>query len=142
MTGRSDHLAYGAFSGLKFGKSSKFGKLSVPPGMRPVSSYRRTDNPLLTMPFGPPRPWMAKGHEGGASSAAAFGQKVNQSGYLSLWNAQPRSLPPSWNSLLLQGGNVYRQEPNSPGLHDVVPTSSYGRRVKVAKLKRRKTARR
>lgn len=139
MTGRNDHLAYGAFSGLKFGKSNKFGKLSVQPGMRPVSDFRRTTNPLLTMPFGPPQPWIAKGHEGGASSA--FGQKVNQSGYLSLWNAQPRSLPPSWNPLLLQGGNVYRQHPDSPGLSDVVPTSSYGRRVvKVAKLKRRKTS--
>ena len=126
---RGEHLSYGAFSDLKFGK------LSVPKGMRPVSDFRKTSNPLVTMPFGPPQPWLAKGHEGAASSAA-FGQNVNQAGYLSLWNAQPRSIAPSWNTLLMQGGNMYSQNPNSPRLSDVV-VSKFGR-IKINKVRRRK----
>lgn len=150
----NNHLAFGAFANLRFNNGnivSGFGNLDVPRGMKPVSDFRRTSRPLITMPFGPPGQWLVEGHEGGASSAAGFGRssfpsslagrKVNQSGYLSLWDAQPRSLAPSWNPLLMQGGNMYVQSPNGPTLSDVVP-SSFGRRRSVRKIGRvtKKTA--
>lgn len=139
----SNHLAYGAFENFTYtpeDAESSFGKLTVPSGMKPVSAYRRTDKPLLTMPFGPPQPWLMPGHEGaGSSMVAQFGspkaplseRKVNQSGYLSLWDAQPRSMAPSWNPLLMQGANVFPQSPNGPMLSDVVPVSQFGRRSSI-----------
>lgn len=126
----SNHLAYGVWSHLKFGEDGS------------LLSFGR-NKPLLTMPFGPPQPWLMAGHEGAASAIATpnvrFGsklsdRKVNQSGYLSLWNSQPRSLAPSWNPLLLQGSNVFQQGGNSPNLSDVVPVSSFGRRKLVRKV--------
>lgn len=143
----NNHLAYGEFEQFVFEKdpSSGFGKLVVPEGMRPVSDFRKTNRPLITMPFGPPQPWLMKGHEGAASTMASQfgknldalkGHKVNQSGYLSLWNAQPRSLAPSWNPLLMQGGNMYVQSPSGPTLSDVVPVSNFGRRRSVRKVKK------
>jgi len=150
----NNHLAYGAFAEFKFGSGSNFGKLVVPQGMRPVSDFRRSNRPLITMPFGPPGRWLVPGHEGAASSAAfgskwpssLAGRKVNQSGYLSLWDAQPRSLAPSWNPLLMQGGNMYVQSPNGPTLADVVPASGFGRQRSVRKVgkgtKKTKTSKR
>jgi len=244
----NNHLAYGAFAKLRYtqlGKSA-FGKLSVR-GMAPVSDFRQRGNNLLIMPFGPPGPWIEKGHEGAASSSSAFGakhtlgdlygdepmsnvgsklttiqknfphietflnsvvhlkpqgesveqykatilnfiielydnrnnidtfvldvnyllpfskfwtpaipfnisgaltsaenkqidlslkslqirlnnsafgmlakQKVNPSGYIATWYGQPRTAPPSWNPLLMQGGNIYPEGIDSPRLSNVV----------------------
>lgn len=119
------HLAFGAYKHIR-NIGSSFGALTVPNGMRPVSDFRKTQNPLLIMPFGPGGKWLESGHEGAASSAAAGfgksleGRTVNPSGYLSTWYGQPRISPPSWNSLLLQGQNTFREGINSPMLKDVV----------------------
>ncbi len=131
------HLAFGAFEQFQFNpKTSSFGSLDVPNGMRPVSSYRQTNNPFLIMPFGPGGRWLEQGPEGAASSAASFGRRnrfgnmslqgktVNPSGYLSTWYGQPRISPPSWNPLLLQGNNTFREGINSPMLSNVVTPSS------------------
>ena len=141
----NNNLAFGIFSKYKFGKSDNangFGALIVPSGMRPVSSFRNQDRPLLTAPFGPIQPWMAQGHEGAASSgfgsSSLAGRKVNPSGYLALRNAQPRSLPPSWNPLLMQGGNYYVQGDNTPMLSSVV--SKFGVKKKAKKTVKRKPA--
>lgn len=118
IKGGSDggHLAFGVFS--KFG--SKF-----------CSSFG--NNGLLIMPFGPGGRWLEQGHEGAASSAAAqfgsaslAGRNVNPSGYLSTWYGQPRTPPPSWNPLLLQGHNTFREGIDSPRLSNVV--SGFGKR--------------
>lgn len=133
------HLAFGAFEHFQFNpRTSSFGALEVPNGMRPVSSYRQTNNPFLIMPFGPGGRWLEQGPEGAASSAASFGRRrrnrfgnmslqgktVNPSGYLSTWYGQPRISPPSWNPLLLQGNNTFREGINSPMLSNVVTPSS------------------
>ncbi len=60
------------------------------------------------------------------------GRTVNPSGYLSTWHGQPRIIPPSWNPLLLQGNNTFREGVNSPKLSNVVVPSgamanSFGR---------------
>ena len=56
---------------------------------------------------------------------------VNPSGYLSTWYGQPRVIPPSWDPLLLQGQNTFRQGINNPTLSQVVANSynpnSFGR---------------
>lgn len=141
----NNSLAYGPYKNFVFNpQTSSFGALEVPSGMRPVSSFRGSSKPLLTMPYGPGGQWLAGSHEGAASSGEAmFGSSVSdhnvtQSGYLSLWDAQPRSLPPSWNPLLLQGGNVYKQRDNSPLLSSVVPVSSFGRVRRVSKVTKAK----
>lgn len=126
-----------------FGRSSFFGDLQVPAGMRPVSSFRKAgqyNRPYIQMPFGPPQPWITRGPESGTASgsapASAFGRRrryrrsrfgdslnnkyLNPSGYLSTWYGQPRTPPPSWNGLLLQGGNIYQQNVNYPGLDRVM----------------------
>ena len=135
------HLAYGAFSDFKFNKrTSSFGKLTVPTGMRPVSDFRKTRRPFTIMPFGPSGRWLENGHAGAGSSGAPMqfgsdslkGRTVNPSGYLSTWNGQPRIIPPSWNPLLLQGNNTFREGVNSPKLSNVVVPSgpmanSFGR---------------
>jgi len=145
------HLAFGVFENFQFNpKTNSFGALEVPNGMTPVSNFKRSNNPLLIMPFGPGGQWLEKGHEGAASSGVAFGKRarfgnmslegktVNPSGYLSTWNGQPRIAPPSWNPLLLQGNNVFREGINSPMLSNVVSnssnanTSSFGRYHPIA----------
>lgn len=131
------HLAFGVFKDFQFNpRTNSFGALQVPNGMKPVSDFRRSSNPLLIMPFGPGGQWLEKGHEGAASSGAAFGKRsrfgnmslegktVNPSGYLSTWYGQPRIAPPSWNPLLLQGNNTFREGINSPMLSNVVATTS------------------
>jgi len=45
--------------------------------------------------------------------------KLSQSGYLSLWDAPPVNMPPSWNPLQLQGGNIYPQHLNRPKLRQI-----------------------
>lgn len=128
----SNHLAYGAFSKLVFGTSGpNFGKLEVPPGMKPVSKFRvgARHQPNLIAPFGPPQPWIVAGNPGAASSnpSNSFGQKINQSGYLSLWDGgQPITKPPAWNSLLRQGHNTFSMNVNGPTLSDVIPQSNFG----------------
>lgn len=131
-----------------------FGGLETPPGMRPVSSFRKAgqyNRPFLEMPFGPPQPWLMKGPEAAASSSlpppSAYGRRrrrrsyfgnqaptsraappsnslkdryVNPSGYLATWYGQGRTAPPSWNSLLLQGNNTFRQGINNPRLSQVM----------------------
>lgn len=142
----NNSLAYGPYKNFVFNpQTSSFGALEVPNGMRPVSSFRGSSRPLLTMPYGPGGQWLAGRHEGAASSGEAmFGSSsvsdhnVTQSGYLSLWDAQPRSMPPSWNPMLLQGGNVYKQRENSPLLSSVVPVSSFGRVRRVSKVSKTK----
>lgn len=152
----NDQIAFGLFKEYKFDSNGRltdeamhelknsFGALDVPMGMRPVSDFRRQTRPLITMPFGPPQPWMERGHEGAASSAgfgsSLAGRKVNQSGYLSLWNAQPRSIAPSWNPLLMQGGNMYVQGDNSPTLGDVVTKFGRNKKSKLTKSTKKKTA--
>ena len=131
------------------GPHSGFGALDVPNGMRSVSSYRKAgtyNRPFLMMPFGPPQRWMEKppgGQQGPSSSMAPPNQRrskygssrslkgkyVNPSGYLATWYGQPRTPPPSWNPLLLQGQNTFRQGIDSPRLSNVVvPQSNFGRR--------------
>ena len=152
-------------------RRTKFGALTVPSGMRPVSTFRRTNNPFLIMPFGPPGRWLESGPQGAASSSA-YGRRnlfgsgriggvapnlneilnqrlqrtrfgslagshvnpshLNPSGYLSTWYGQPRIVPPSWNPLLFQGDNAFREGINSPLLSNVVANSgayanSFGR---------------
>ena len=110
------HLAFGVFS-----RFNNFG-----------SNFGRD---LLIMPFGPGGQWLEAGHEGAASSAAAFGsnslkgRSVNPSGYLSTWYGQPRVAPPSWNSLLLQGHNTFREGIDSPMLSNVVSFGKTSRRA-------------
>lgn len=161
------HLAFGAFAGFQFNpRTSSFGALNVPGSMKPVSSYRQTDNPLLIMPFGPGGRWLENGPEGAASSGAMFGRRrrksvkaprrtrfgdnslagrrVNPSGYLSTWYGQPRIPPASWNPLLLQGHNTFREGINSPMLSNVVAPSgqyanSFGRFHPVAPRQMPKT---
>ncbi len=131
-------------------RRSQFGALDVPNGMRSVSSYRRAgtyNRPFLMMPYGPPQRWLeqANGQQGPASSKppprgrrpgsnygssrSLKGKYVNPSGYLSTWYGQPRTPPPSWNPLLLQGQNTFRQGINSPRLSNVVVPrrNSFGR---------------
>jgi hypothetical protein len=56
------------------------------------------------------------------------GRMVNPSGYLSTWYGQPRIVPTSWNPLLLQGHNTFREGINSPMLSNVVSHSNgFGR---------------
>lgn len=151
-TSGNNHLAFGAYANLRFNaKTSSFGALEVPMNMVPVSEYRRTSNPFAVMPFGPPGPWMEEGHPGGASSMAHVGtqfggnrfgnqlggihdQSVNPSGYLSLWNGQPRVFPPSWNPLLLQGQNTFVEDVNYPRLDNVV---SFGKKPKTSKTSKK-----
>lgn len=103
-----------------------FGNLDVQSGMRPVSDFRkaRGNRPFTIMPFGPPQPWLEKGPEA-AQSTAAFGNSlrdkyVNPSGYLSTWYGQPRVIPASWNPLLLQGNNIFREGIDNPTLSQVM----------------------
>lgn len=125
-----------------------FGKLEVPAGVRPVSDYRGapSNRPLITMPFGPPQPWIMKPPQEAAESTLpsqygrrqrrrqGFGfsklndQYVNPSGYLSTWYSHPMPPPPSWNPLLRQGGNMYNTDVSYPKLSNVLVPNSYGRR--------------
>ena len=114
-------------------KQNNFGALETPPGMRSVSSFRKAgqyNRPFLEMPFGPPQPWLTSSPQGAASSSVEFGRQrfgsnslkdryVNPSGYLSTWYGQPRTPPASWNPLLLQGNNTFRQGINNPKLNQV-----------------------
>jgi len=127
-----------------------FGALDVPSGMRSVSSYRKAgtyNRPFLMMPFGPPQRWLENqpgGQQGPASSLpppkqgrrskygssrSLKGKYVNPSGYLATWYGQPRTPPPSWDPLLLQGQNTFRQGIDSPRLSNVVVPrrNSFGR---------------
>lgn len=128
-----------------FGRSAFFGDLQVPSGMRPVSSFRKAgqyNRPYLQMPFGPPQPWLMRGPESGTGSGSApssrpvnsfgynrrrrmrFGnmnnQYLNPSGFLAIEYGQPTVPPPSWNYNLRQGGNIFRQNVNYPGLDRVM----------------------
>lgn len=123
---------------------------------RRAGTYNR---PFLMMPYGPPQRWLEQtnGQQGPASSKppnskgagnplggsprgrrpgsnygssrSLKGKYVNPSGYLSTWYGQPRTPPPSWNPLLLQGQNTFRQGINSPRLSNVVVPrrNSFGR---------------
>jgi hypothetical protein len=122
-------------------KRLRFGALDVPRGMRPVSSYkeyaRTRGGPFLTMPFGPPQPWLVPPTPPKRISKfgnSLAGKRVTPSGYLSNWNSQPIVGPPRWNPLLLQGGNTFVQGINSPTLMDVV--ASFGRRKKAIKKRK------
>ena len=142
-------------------RKSQFGKLEVPRGVRPVSTFRKTNRPLLISPHGPAQPWLLQDETPAYSGAPSFGRRrrakmgthddedtddesemefgrrrrrakmgtlegkrVNPSGYLSTWNGFPRTPPPSWNPLLLQGQNNFLEGVNDPRLSNV----GFGRR--------------
>jgi hypothetical protein len=123
--------------------------LKRPVKRRKRSMFGSTHRPLLISPHGPPQPWLLKDETPAYSEAPAFGmrkpsaaqtkrlqklqrlirrsrfgnslegKRVNPSGYLSTWNGFPRTPPPSWNPLLLQGNNNFREGINSPSLSNV-----------------------
>jgi hypothetical protein len=109
----------------------RFGNLEVPGNMKPVSDFRKTNRPLLISPSGPSQPWLLPDETPAYSGVPSFGLKrrsrmgtlsgkrVNPAGYLSIWNGFPRTPPPSWNPLLLQGGNNFRTGVNDPMLSNV-----------------------
>jgi hypothetical protein len=134
MNYRNNRSSYGLFN--------RFGALDVPAGMRPVSDFRKSENPMLIMPFGPPGQWIVEPTQGAGSSGFGMeslaGRKVTPAGYLSTWYGQPTIAPPSWNPLLHQGENTFLTSPNSPSLSDVV--ASFGRRRSTKKLSAKKTA--
>ena len=127
-------------------RQNRFGALDVPPSMRPVSSFREAgqfNRPFTIMPFGPPGRWLEPGPQAASSTSAnsssygrirrgrnRFGNNsladkyVNPSGYLSTWYGQPRALPPSWNYLLLQGNNTFREGIDNPKLSQVMTPSA------------------
>jgi len=164
-------------SKIKKTRKSRFGKLEVSSRMRPVSSFRQTNRPLLIAPNGPSQPWLLPDETPAYSSAPSFGRRrnkgrkqtrkprksrksrksheddeeemdfgrrlrqrvrmgtlagkrVNPSGYLSTWHGFPRTPPPSWNPLLLQGGNNFRTGVNDPSLTNV----GFGRRRRTRRV--------
>lgn len=147
-------------------KKVKFGKLEVPAGMKSVSEMRdqarflgREPRPLLIAPLGPPQPWLLKDETpaysgtpaygrrrkrrttrinyGFGSSDSLAGRRVNPSGYLSTWYGFPRTAPPSWNPLLLQGGNNFREGVNDPTLSNV--GTAFGRKRRTSRKSTRKS---
>jgi mRNA-degrading endonuclease toxin of MazEF toxin-antitoxin module len=76
---------------------------------------------LLINPHGPPPPW--KTNSG----------KYTPAGYLSTWNANVGTSPPSWNPLLMQDNSTYRIGVKKPLLKSV----SFGKTKKPSKALRR-----
>lgn len=97
------------------------------------SSYglrRHVQQPFLINPFGPPQPWLVNREPEGAASSlpppgSRFGNSladkyVNPSGYLATWHGSPRIVPPSWNPLLYQGNDGFREGIDNPNLSQVM----------------------
>ena len=85
-------------------------------------------NKLTYMPFGPSPAYGWVERIPAPATTAPDGQQISgeekikytPAGYLAMWNAQPRVPPPSWNSLLLQGNNLFQQGINKPSLKRIM----------------------
>lgn len=114
---------------------------------RRLASFGEANRPLLVSPFGPMQPWilpdLPQSASSGAPPSAQYGRKrkankssrksrssnfgyeslegkrVTPAGYVATWEGFPRTPPPSWNPLLLQGENNFVTSLKSPTLKDV-----------------------
>jgi hypothetical protein len=82
-------------------------------------NFGEFQQPFTLMPFGPQPPWIEQPPKPPSSSGFGSDLHVNPSGYLSLWYGAPNVIPPSWNPLLRQGGNIFQMGINEPKLSQV-----------------------
>ena len=125
----SNNLSFGLFSEFgmdkktgRFGKS-RFGELTVPNSMRPVSDFRKSSNVALVAPFGPPGKWLADPSPAARSSSSMYGRKTRNAIVIDT-NTRIRNVPDGYSgSRHRRGGlnNIRLPSGLSSGLNNIRP---------------------